>query len=200
MNNFQRNIFRSIDAELITFSSFDHMVIRFIYTKPADGSDLDIMVYYDDTGTIYDKNAVGYNQLPNSIKIPTDATSDADSYLWWANDDAASPVGECIEAVVIGVNKFNTTELTAGTTINTYLRVGWYSAIGIGLLDLELKTYLGGTMSKLGTDIINTGGTLVDNQTKTVNIISGTGQVTEPHSDLIGVVIYDKINKTATLT
>lgn len=200
MNNFKTNVFKSVDLEPLIFEPFDHMVVRFTYTKPLDGTDLDIMVYYDNTGTIYDKNAVGYAQVPNSVKLPTDATLDADAYLWWATDDVSSPAGECVEAVVIGINKFNTTETTLNTIINTYLRVGWFNTIGGGTVDLELKTYLGGTMSKVGTDIINTGGVLVDNQTKTVNVTSGIGQVTELNSNLVGIVSYDKITKSATLT
>lgn len=200
MNNFKTNVFKSVDLEPLIFEAFDHMVIRFTYTKPLDGTDLDIMVYYDNTGTIYDKNAVGYGQVPNSVKIPTDATLDADAYLWWATDDVFSLAGECVEAVVIGINKFNTTETTLNTTIDTYLRVGWYNTIGGGTVDLELKTYLGGIMSKVGTDIINTGGVLIDNQTKTVNVTSGTGQVTELNSNLVGIISYNKVTKSATLT
>ena len=199
MNSFKKNVFKYSEAEILVFDPFDFMVVRFTYTKPEDGTDLDIMVYYDGTGTIYDKDAVGYSQVPNPIKIPADTTPDADAYLWWASDDVGLPAGECVEAVVIGINKFNVTEITAGTTISTYLRVGWFNTIGGGTADVELKTYLGGTMSKVGTDIINTGGVLVDNQTKTVNVTSGTGQVTEANSNLVGVVTYDKIAKTAIL-
>ena len=200
MNGFKRNIYKTSIEEMINFSPFDHMVIRFTYTKPLDGTDLDIMVYYDNTGTIYDKNAVGYGQIPNSIKIPTDTTLDADAYLWWATDDVSSPAGECVEAVVIGINKFNITETTLNATIDTYLRVGWFGAINGGTVDLELKTYLGGVMSKIGTDIINTGGILIDTQTKTVNVNSGIGQVTETNSNLVGIVSYNKTTKSATLT
>ena len=199
MNIFKKNIFRTSEAEVLVFDPFDYMVVRFTYTKPEDGTDLDIMVYYDGTGTVYDKDAVGFNQVPNATKIPTDATPDTDAYLWWASDDVSLPVGECVEAVVIGINKFNTSETTVGTTIDTYLRVGWYNTIGGGTVDVELKTYLGGTMSKVGTDIINTGGVLVGNQIKTVSVTSGTGQVTEVNSNLVGVITYDKIAKTAIL-
>jgi hypothetical protein len=55
-------------------------------------------------------------------------------------------------------------------------------------------------MSKIGTNIINVGGVLVDNQVKQTVVTSGTGQVTEIKSDLAGVVSYNKITKTATLT
>ena len=192
-------IFGRRKDEIELNNPFDFMVVRFNYTKPLDGTDLDIMVYYDNTGTIYDKDAVGYGQNPNQYKIPTDATPDTDSYLWWANDDNTSPDGECVEAVVIGVNNFNTNETTIGTTIETYLRVGWYAVIGIGTLDLELTTYLGGTMSKVGTNIINTGGVTASIVTKTVNVTTGIGQVTLGKSTEVGVITYNKVNKTAIL-
>ena len=185
---------------IVFTNPFDFMVVRFNYTKPLDGTDLDIMVYYDNTGTIYDKDAVGYGQgTIDDVKIPTNDTPDTDSYLWWASDDVSLPAGECVEAVVIGIDNFNTNETTIGTTIDTYLRVGWYQTIGIGTLDLELITYLGGTMSKVGTNIINTGGITASISTKTVNVTAGTGQVTEINSNLVGTVIYDKSLKTATL-
>jgi len=200
MNNFQKNIFKTIELEPLVFDAFDYMVVRFIYTKPLNGTDLDIMVYYDNTGTIYDKDAVGFGQNPNDIKIPTNITPDVDAYLWWATDDVSLPAGECVEAVVIGINKFNTTELPISTNINVYLRVGWFNTIGEGTVNLELKTYLGGTMSKVGTDIINTDGVLVNNQTKTVTVTSGIGQVTELNSNLVGVITYNKVDNTAILT
>lgn len=199
MNSFKKNIFKSSEAEILVFDPFDFMVVRFTYTKPTDGTDLDIMVYYDGTGTIYDKDAVGFNQLPNATKIPTDATPDTDAYLWWASDDVALPAGECVEAVVVGLDNFNTSEIVIGDIINVYLRVGWYNMIGGGTVDIELQTYLGGTMSKVGTNIINTGGVLVDTQAKTATVTSGVGQVTEAHSDLVGSISYNKITKIATL-
>lgn len=200
MNKFKKSIFKIAEKENLVFTNpFDYMVVRFKYTKPLNGSDLDIMVYYDNTGSVYDKNAVGYNQLPNSVKIPTDATLDENAYLWWATDDNSSPVGECVEAVVIGINKFNTGETTVGSTINIYLRTGWFGSRGNGNIEVELVTYLGGTMSKVGTDIINTGGTASTPQIINTNVTSGPGQVTEINSNLVGTVIYDKINKTATL-
>lgn len=200
MNNFKKNIYRlSIEEDIIIFDPFDHMVVSFTYTKPTNGTDLDIMIYYDDTGTIYDKNAVGYNQIPDAIKLPTDATLDTDAYLWWANDDVRSPPGVCVEAVVLGVKNFTDNVTVTGDNINIYLRAGWFSTIGDGSVTVNLKTYLGGTMSKVGTDIINTGGTLVDNQSKNIEVTSGTGQVTEAHSNLLGTVQYNKITKAAIL-
>jgi len=200
MHPFKKMIYMLRNEIPISFNPFDFMVVRFTYTKPLDGTDLDIMVYYDGTSTIHDKDAVGFNQIPNATKIPTDATPDTDAYLWWASDDVSLPAGECVEAVVVGLNNFNANETVTGDIINVFLRVGWFNAIGIGVLDVELKTYLGGTMSKVGTDIINTGGVLVDTQTKTINITSGTGQVTEINSNLAGVVSYNKVTKSAILT
>ena len=134
MNSFKKNIFRTSETEILVFDPFDFMVVRFTYTKPADGTDLDIMVYYDGTGTIYDKDAVGFNQLPNATKIPTDATPDADAYLWWASDDVALPAGECVEAVVIGINTYESrvefSSITQ-TTSNTLFHIFIFSQTGL---------------------------------------------------------------------
>lgn len=184
----------------IILNPFDHLVVRFMYNKPSNGTDLDIMVYYDNTGTVYDKEAVGFGQNPNSVKIPTDSTADGAAYLWWASDDVSSPAGLCIEAVVIGVKNFVDNVPVTADTIEIPVRVGWYGSRGDGNISVELVTYLGGTMSKVGTNIVNTGGVLVDNQSTSINVTSFPGQVTELHSDLVGTVIYNKITKTAILS
>lgn len=220
MWNFKRDIFRSemdagVEIDLcfnsinptaacfncgdIVFDPFDSMVVRFTYTKPQNGSDLDIMVYYDNTGTAQDKDAVGYGQNPNSTKTPSDATPDGDAYLWWASDDVSSPAGPCVEAVVIGIKNFITNVTTVGNIIDIPLRVGWYNSRGDGNIGIELVTYSGGTMSKVGTNIINTGGVVVDIQTTTANVTSFPSQVTEVHSNLVGTVQYNKTTKAAIL-
>jgi hypothetical protein len=183
----------------IVFDPFDTMVVRFGYTKPANGSDLDIMVYYDQTGTAQDLDAVGYNQNPNQFKTPTDATPNDLAYLWWATDDVSTPAGPCIEAVVIGVKNFTNNLTPTGTTLNIPLRVGWFGAMGDGDINIELVTYSGGVMSLSGTNIINTGGVVVDVQSTTANVTSFPGQVSLAHSNLVGTVQYNTITKTAVL-
>lgn len=199
MNGFKKNIYRLSNAG-IAFDPFDYMVVNFTYTKPTNGTDLDIMVYYDGTGTVWDLNAVGYNQVPDAVKIPTDATPDTDAYLWWANDDVSLPAGPCVEAVVIGTKEFVENVPVANTIIDIYLRAGWFNTLANGAVTVHLLTYLGGTMSKVGTNIINTGGVLVNDISKNIIVTSCCSQVTLGHSDLLGVVHYDKVNKTATLT
>lgn len=188
------------DEDVLEFAPFDHMVVRFIYTRPDDGTDLDLMVYLNGTGTIYDGDAVGYNQLPNAFKVPSNSTPDADAYLWWADDDTGAEDGINVEAVVLGLDNFVTNETIVGDEIQVHLRAGWYIARSSGNVTVELQTYLGGIMLKDGTDIINIGGTLVGTQSKDVNVVTVYGQVTGAHSDLVGVVTYNKITKQATLT
>jgi len=199
MRTFKKNIYKLVNDTDIVFNPFDHMVVNFKYTKPADGTDLDLMVYYDNTDSVYDLDAVGYNQAPNSVKVPTDATADADSYLWWANDDVSAPIGECIESVVIGIKNFTDNVVSTGSTVEIALRAGWFGSINSGDVTVELVTYLGGTMSQVGTSIINTGGVEVNNASKLVNVTSCCSQVTLVHSNLLGTVIYNKTSKTAIL-
>ncbi len=224
MWNFKKDIFRTENAngflidlcygttveegcfscDEITFAPFDTMVVRFIYDKPTNGTDLDIMVYYDGTGTSQDLDAVGYGQSPNTYKTPSDATDNDLSYLWWASDDVGISGGTCVEAVVIGIDNLITNESTVGTYIDTLLRVGWFNSIGTsptsGMVHVELVTYSGGVMSLSGTNIINTGGVTIDTQSTDIYIpFSGSGQVSLSHSTLVGTVRYDKITKTAVL-
>jgi hypothetical protein len=188
-----------VDCGQILFEPFDSMVVRFTYNKPENGSDLDIMVYYDNTGTSQDGDAVGYGQLPNSLKTPSDLTPDGDAYLWWASDDVSSPIGPCVEAVVIGVENLINNVSIVGDIVDIPLRVGWFGGIGNGNIGIELVTYSGGTMYKSGTNILNSGGTAVDVQSTTANVTSVPGQVTEIHSNLVGTVQYNKLTKSAVL-
>ena len=191
------------DEDVLEFAPFDHMVVRFIYTRPDDGRDLDIMVYLNNTGTVYDGDAVGYNQLPNAFKVPSNSTLDADAYLWWADDDTGVGNGTNVEGVVLGLDNFVTNEIIVGNEVQVHLRTGWFNNRGTGDVTVELQTYLGGTMSKVGTNIVNTGGTLVGTQSKLVNVVTAptpeVNQISGAHSDLVGVVTYNKITKQATL-
>lgn len=187
----------------LTFDPFDYMVVRFGYVQPGNGQDLDIFVYYDNTGTSQDKQGVGY---AGSLKTPAGAT-DAAAYLWWATDDNLTPPGPCIEAVVIGVKNLVSNVVITPNIIDIPLRVGWFRAFGdgtsgrtIGDINVELVTYSGGTMSKVGTNIINTGGVLAGPPQSTIfNVKSGTGLVTIAASDLVGTIQYNQITKAATL-
>ena len=169
------------DEDVLEFAPFDHMVVRFIYTRPDDGRDLDIMVYLNNTGTVLD----------------------ADAYLWWADDDTGVGNGTNVEAVVLGLDNFVTNEIIVGNEVQVHLRTGWFNNRGTGDVTVELQTYLGGTMSKVGTNIVNTGGTLVGTQSKLVNVVTAptpeVNQISGAHSDLVGVVTYNKITKQATL-
>ena len=54
-------------------------------------------------------------------------------------------------------------------------------------------------MYKSGTNILNSGGTVVDTQSTAKNIVSCCGLVTDVHSDLVGTVQYNKTTKAAIL-
>src|SRR5689334_15695833 len=129
MWNFKKNIYQT-ESTVIVFNPFDYMVVSFNYTSPTNGTDLDLMVYYTGTGTVWDGDAVGYNQIPNDVKIPTNATADTNAYLWWANDDVTSPG---VEAVVLGVKAFTDNVVVAGSTVDIALRAGWFNSIGTGV-------------------------------------------------------------------
>jgi hypothetical protein len=212
MNSFKRNIYKSskdIVEDVIEFTEFDYMVVRFSYTVPDNGTDLDLMIYYENTGVVgVDGNAVGFNQVPDSFKLPSDSTPDNDAYLWWASDDNLTPG---VEAVVIGVKNLVNNETLINRYLDIRLRAGWFQGYGTdegtaGDVLVTLSTYLGGSISKDGTNIVHssqTGGAGSDvtptYNTKTVNVSSGLFQVTLGHSTDVGIIRYDTLTGQAVL-
>jgi hypothetical protein len=213
MNSFKRNIYKSsedVAEDVIEFTEFDYMVVRFNYTAPYNGTDLDLMIYYENTGVVgVDGNAVGFNQLPSSYRLPSDSTPDNDAYLWWASDDNNTPG---VEAVVVGVKNLVNNETIVNRYLDVKLRAGWFQAFGTstdgtaGDVLVTLNTYLGGSISKVGTNIVHssqTGGAGSDvtpiGNSKTVNISSGLSQVTLGHSTDVGTIRYDTLTGQAVL-
>jgi hypothetical protein len=214
MNSFKRNIYKSsedVAEDVIEFTEFDYMVVRFNYTAPYNGTDLDLMIYYENTGVVgVDGNAVGFNQgTLDDIKVPTNSIPDNDAYLWWASDDNYTPG---VEAVVIGVKNLVNNETIVNRYLDIRLLAGWFQAFGTAIdgtagdVLVTLNTYLGGSISKVGTNIVHssqTGGAGSDvtpiGNSKMVNISSGLSLVTLGHSTDVGTIRYDTLTGQAVL-
>ncbi|MCV9928117.1 DUF5977 domain-containing protein [Flavobacterium sp. LS1R49] len=173
-----------------TLSNFNYMVVRYKWALGA-GVDFDTFTGFINTGTEWDNKYMGYghqqgNELPNG-KLA------ADSYIMWAGDNTQS---NGVESCLVNFSKM-TTDYPNLNTIQVRMAGAWFNSVGTGNIDIEVTTYLGGTMSKVGYDIINTGGTQVQKETfskhipKPPNWVNDVNAVTN-----IGYVTFTKSSST----
>lgn len=170
---------------------FDYLVVRYIWTDLA-GRDLDTFTGFINTGTVYDNDWVGFGQ--GDPKVPGSAP-DATAYLFWASDNTASGV----EAVLINPKQFVIDNPGTATEIQVRLNAVWWSQRLTGDVQVQLTTYLGGTMSKSGFDFVNTGGVLVDSITLGTNVDRLSTSKNIADSTNVAIARYNKTTKTATI-
>lgn len=176
-----------------TLNAFNFMVIKYMWSAGA-GDDLDTFTGIVNSGTILDNNWLGYQQ--GNISVP-DATSINTAYCYWAGDDQNPVAG--FESVLINFNKI-TTDFPTLTTVVTKMAAVWWDPFLSGNIDVEIKTYLGGTMSQSGFNIINTGGSNVQSLTfsKKIGVRSQTALIT--NAIPVGFIIYNKSSTTGKIT
>lgn len=186
---------RGINATCIiepstTLKKFDYMVIRYKWALGA-GTDFDTFTGFVNTGTEWDNTYMGFghragNELPNQALA-------ANSYLMWAGDNTDT---NGIEACLVNFKKLTDDNSTL-KTVQVRMAGAWWGQIGTGNIDIEITTYLGGTMEKKGKDIINTAGNQVDQIIFSKNIpqppywINDVNKVTN-----IGYITYTKNSAT----
>lgn len=184
----------------IVMNEFDFLVARFLWDYPSDGRDLDIQVQYEDNDTpSVDGLYVGYGGQPGGT-VPANMNPPENGYLWWGLDDTNSsgdPVG--IEGVLVNVKQFMADFPSSSNVVDVGIYCVWYNTVGNGDFTFEVKTYKGGTMSKVGTDIVNTGGVLVSNDVRNLNTTIQNTLHTPATSYKVGVLRYDKTTDSATL-
>ncbi|MFC4477277.1 DUF5977 domain-containing protein [Flavobacterium chungangensis] len=139
----------------VILSPFNYMVIRYKWALGA-GEDFDTYTGIINSGTPLDNKWMGWGHGFNN-EIPTNALA-ADSYIMWAGDNTQA---NGVEACLVNFSKI-TTDYPTLNTVQVRMAGSWYRKLGTGNIDVEVVTYLGGTMQKSGYDIINVGGTLVD--------------------------------------
>jgi hypothetical protein len=138
-----------------TLSPFNYMVVRYKWALGA-GRDFDTYTGFINTGIdILDNKWMGWGHGFNN-EIPLNSTPDV-SYIMWGGDNTQA---NGVESCLVNFSKV-TTDYPALNTIQMRMAGSWYGELGSGNIDVEITTYLGGTMSKSGYDIINTGGTQV---------------------------------------
>lgn len=136
-----------------TLLPFDYMVIKYKWA-PGAGVDLDTFTGFINTGlSALDKKWVGFG-LGN--EIPTSATAQ-DSYIMWGGDiQDVTGTETCL------VNFKKVKEVYSNLNDVQIRMAGvWWSSKTSGNIDVEITTFLGGTMLKEGKDIINNDGNQV---------------------------------------
>lgn len=182
----------------IVLSNFDFMLVRYLWNYPGDGKDLDIRVGYVNTGTIWDMDYTGYGQgTSDFVPATSSATS---SYLWWAQDDTnPTDPDDGIESVVIGIKNFINDNPGTSNDIEISIGAHWWTSRASGIVDMEITTYVGGSMQQSGTNIINVGGTQ-----SSINTFSVDVTVVEANANgnfqYICSLHYNKLSDTSFLT
>ncbi|WP_295801719.1 hypothetical protein [Mucilaginibacter sp.] len=173
-------------------SDFDSMTVK--YAWDHGGTDLDIMVGFENNGTTDDFIYVGYGQ-PN-ITLPPDTAPGTNAYLWWETDNQTITGSE---NVLVGVNQFIAGHTGLPDVIEVGLYAVWFGQPVSGDFTVTLTTYKGGTMSQSGTDFVNTGGTQVSVNTINANTQIHNNLHTPANAYKVGTLKYTRSTATAVI-
>lgn len=187
------------ETQDIVINEFDFLVARFMWDFPSAGKDLDIQVQFEDNNEpSVDGIYVGYGGV--SPTLPAAVLPETNTYLWWGLDDtnaSTNPLG--IEGVLIGMKKFKDDFPNSNEIIKVGLYAVWFSSVLTGNFTLEIATYKGGTMSKVGTNIVNTDGEQVSLDLRYLTTTVNNQAHTPASSFKVGVLEYNKTTDTAVL-
>jgi hypothetical protein len=173
-----------------TLSPFNYMVVRYKWALGA-GRDFDTFTGFINTGTQYDNEWMGYGH--NFRQLPSTATEAKDTYIIWGGDNTQT---NGVESCLVNFSKM-TTDYSSLNSIQIRMAGAWYGEVGTGNINIEVTTYLGGTMSSSGNDFINTGGTQVQQLNFSKNIPKPPGWSSNINSVTnIGYVTYIKDSST----
>ena len=176
------NFFRMLQSgggeSTITFPDQSQDTFRITYTwEQGDGGrDLDTFTgIAPGIGTSYDgilnsstTNFVGF--AANSTVGPGNFGS-GNYFLAWAGDNRS---GAGVEDVLVNQDYMISQNSTL-TEFEIQLYSRWYSQIGSGGIDIAVELWTGGTWSDGGTVWANSGGTLQDTISFSLNCLKGTG-------------------------
>jgi hypothetical protein len=177
-----------------TLSPFDYLVVRYKWALGA-GVDFDTFTGIINTGTELDNKYMGFGH-GFGTEFPEAATA-ASSYIMWAGDNTQS---NGIETCLVNFSKI-ILDHPLLDTIQVRMAGAWYNTVGTGNIDVEVTTYLGGTMVKSGFDIINTGGTQIQQLTFSKNIPKPPNWVNDVNAVTnIGYITYTQSSSTGQIT
>ena len=187
--NFFRILQSSGGEKTVTFpdQSQDTFRITYTWTQGDGGTDLDTLTgIAPGTGTEYGAgidtdgvlnadadNFVGFK--PPGIGGETThiggTFASGNYFLAWAGDNVA---GAGVEDVLVNQDYMISQNSTL-TEFEIQLYSRWYSSIGTGEIDIAVELWTGGTWSDEGTYFENSGGTLQDTISFSLNCLKGTG-------------------------
>jgi len=172
-----------------TLLPFDYMVIKYKWA-PGAGVDLDTFTGFINTGfSALDKKWVGFG-LGN--EIPASAIAQ-DSYIMWGGDiQDRTGTETCL------VNFKKVKEVYSNLNDVQIRMAGvWWSSKASGNIDVEITTFLGGTMLKEGKDIINNDGNQVQQLNFSKNILVQGTHLAIDQVTHIGYINYSNNQSTA---
>ncbi|WP_149208235.1 DUF5977 domain-containing protein [Flavobacterium johnsoniae] len=176
---------------------FDYMVIKYKWTLKANeslgaGKDLDTFTGLLNTGiSKLDNKWVGYGQ-ENEISSSTNFTAE-NAFVMWG--------GDITDATGTETSFVNLKKLKEGyrdlNDIQIRMAAVWWDSKGTGDIDIEITTYLGGTMTKVDKDIINENGNQVQQLNFSKNISAQNQSRSIDYATNIGYITHNLNTSTA---
>lgn len=176
---------------IAVLDNFDFLVLRYI--NNSGGTDLDTFTGFADNGLSVDID-YGGNSNWVGFSHPTG------SYITWGGDNTSAGG---VEAVLIDFKQLVTDFPSAPDSIRLRLHAWWYSGRTTGAAQLQLQTWLGGTVpTPSGYDFVKSDGSTVDTVLLDTNVTCNRAGILPPQvncAQRLGEIIYNKITKTAVL-
>jgi hypothetical protein len=175
---------------IAVLDNFDFLVLR--YKNNSGGTDLDTFTGFADNGLSVDIN---YGSNTNWVGF----SGPGSGYITWGGDNTSAGG---VEAVLIDFKKLIDDFPSAPDSIRLRLHAWWYNSRTTGAAQLELQTWLGGTVpTASGYDFVKSDGSTVDNILLDTNVTCVRAGVSPQVNcaQRLGEIIYNKITKTAVL-
>lgn len=171
-----------------TFADFDYAVIKYLWVT-GSGTDLDTRTALVDLpDASYNQIDIGWARDGNG-DMPAGGAyigpSTSNYYLWHSGDFTGS---SGFETVLVDFTNLEA-DYPSLQELTIRMRAFWYGNRISGDMQLNIKTYKGGTMSKSGYDFTNSGGVLVANVTESYNM--GIAASANIDGEEIGTLTFD---------
>lgn len=172
-----------------TLLPFDYMIIKYKWAFGA-GADLDTFTGLINTGIdTLDNRWVGFGL---GSEVPSSALAQ-DSYVMWGGD-VTDVTG--VETCLLNFKKIKEDYATLND-IQARMAGVWWNSKNTGNIDVEITTYLGGTMEKAGKDIVNNNGQQVQQLNFSKNVSVQGQHLTIDQVTNIGYINYSNNLSTA---
>ena len=154
----------------------DTFRITYTWQQGDGGNDLDTLTgIAPGTGTSYDgtlnQSATNFVGFSVDSYIGPGSFGTGNYFLAWAGDNTS---GDGVEDILVNQDYMISQNSTL-TEFEIQLYSRWYYSIGTGEIDIAVELWTGGTWEDDGTVWKNTGGTLQDTISFSLNCLKGTG-------------------------